>query len=71
ELSMIGSNKKESLIKLERLNVYIRKAEALRDRHLKKLEGLIDKNVGDPKTTLWALKKRYKSQNKKRIQAAV
>ncbi|MFH1361976.1 MAG: hypothetical protein ABIH69_04915 [bacterium] len=71
ELSMMGSNKRESLIKLERLNVYIRKAEAMVERQDKKIEKLLDGNVGDQKTTLWALKKRYKSQDKKRIQAAV
>lgn len=70
ELSMITSDKKENLIKLERLGVYIRKAEVLLERHNKKIEQLIDKNVGDQKTTLWALKKRYKSHDKKRIQAA-
>ena len=47
ELNILGSNKKEVLIKLERLNAYIRKAEGLRDRHFKSFEALLDKQVGD------------------------
>ena len=47
ELNVLGSNKKDVLIKLERLNFYIRKAEGLRDRHAKSFEALLDKQMGD------------------------
>jgi len=47
ELNILGSNKKEILIKLERLNSYIRKAEGLRDKHVKSFEALLDKQMGD------------------------
>ncbi len=51
ELNMLGSNKKEILIKLERLHAYIRKAEGLRDRHLKNFEKLLEKGMGDIEKT--------------------
>ena len=57
ELNMLGSNKKEILIKLERLNAYIRKAEGLRERHSKKVEELIEKEMGDQKKTRKAVKR--------------
>jgi hypothetical protein len=57
ELNMLGSNKKEILIKLERLNVYIRKAQALHVRHLGKFEDIIEKGMGDLKRTKRAIKK--------------
>ncbi|MDI6732167.1 MAG: hypothetical protein QME05_06370, partial [Candidatus Margulisbacteria bacterium] len=51
ELSMFGSNKKELLIKSERLNSYIRKAEGIREQHLKKFSELLEKGVGDREKT--------------------
>lgn len=49
ELNVVGSNKKELLIKLERLNVYIRRAVALHERHLRAYETLLEKGMGDIK----------------------
>ncbi|MEA3493213.1 MAG: hypothetical protein U9R38_02375 [Candidatus Margulisiibacteriota bacterium] len=57
EMSMTGTNKKELLIKLEKLHGYIRKAESLRDKHLAKVEALLDKELGDQKKVRRALKK--------------
>jgi hypothetical protein len=51
ELNILGSNKKELLIKLERLNAYIRKAQGLREKHLKAYESLLEKGMGDKKKT--------------------
>jgi archaellum component FlaC len=45
ELNILGSKKKEILIKLERLNSYVRKAESLRDRGVENVEKLIDKGI--------------------------
>lgn len=47
ELNMLGSNKKEILIKLERLNSYIRKAESLREKHYVSFGKLLEKGMGD------------------------
>lgn len=55
ELNILGSNKKEILIKLERLNAYLRKAEGMRDKHLKVFNKLIEKEMGDRKKTLKAI----------------
>ncbi len=44
ELNLLGTDKKELLIKLERLNVYIKKAEGLRDKYLGEHDKVIDKN---------------------------
>lgn len=52
ELNMLGSKKKEILIKLERLNAYIRKGEGIREKHLANFERLIEKGIGDRKKTL-------------------
>jgi len=51
ELNMFGSNKKELLIKLERLNSYVHKAEGIRDKHLKIFSSLLEKGLGDRKKT--------------------
>lgn len=51
ELNMLGSKKKEVLIKLERLNAYIRKGEGFRERHLGDIEKLIEKGMGDREGT--------------------
>lgn len=47
ELNILGSPKKEILIKLERLNSYVRKAEGLRERHLAAFSKLLEKGLGD------------------------
>ncbi|MDD5382129.1 MAG: hypothetical protein PHH60_00515 [Candidatus Margulisbacteria bacterium] len=51
ELNIMGSKKKEILIKLERLNSYIRKAVGLHAKHLSTFETLIEKATGDRKLT--------------------
>lgn len=48
ELQMLGTDKKEVLIKLEKLNVYLGKADGLIKRHEKALQKLIQKKLGDP-----------------------
>lgn len=57
EMNSYGTNKKEVLIKLERLNAYIRKAEGLRERGLKNFEKLLDKGLGDKDKALKATRK--------------
>ena len=57
ELNSIGSDKKELLIKLERLNCYIRKGISLRERHNGRFEELIEKGMGDIELTRKALRK--------------
>ena len=47
EMNTVGSDKKELLIKLERLNRYIRKGISLREQHQSKFEELLEKGVGD------------------------
>jgi len=47
ELNMIGSNKKELLIKLERLNVFILRAQVLLQQKLEFCQKLLDKACGD------------------------
>jgi hypothetical protein len=47
ELNILGSNKKELLIKLERLNLYIRRAVTMHERHLRTYETLLEKGMGD------------------------
>jgi hypothetical protein len=44
EMNMLGTDKKELLIKLERLNVYVKKAEALRAKYQKEHDKVIDKD---------------------------
>jgi hypothetical protein len=44
ELNLLGSDKKELLIKLERLNVYVKKAEALRHKYQLEHDRVIDKS---------------------------
>lgn len=56
ELNIIGSNKKELLIKLERLNMYIRKAEGLREKYLVAFGKLLEKGVGDREKTSRAIR---------------
>ena len=57
ELNMIGSNKKELLIKLERLNAYVLKGSSFLTRHVDKFEELIEKGQGDIEKTKRAVRK--------------
>ncbi|MFH1683438.1 MAG: hypothetical protein ABIA67_01000 [Candidatus Margulisiibacteriota bacterium] len=57
ELNMLASNKKELLIKLERLQAYIRKAVGLHEQHLNKFEAIIEKGTGEPEKVRRAVKK--------------
>jgi len=66
EMNILGSNKKEILIKLERLHAYIRKAEGLREKHLKNFNKLLEKGVGDK----GKVEKVVSRLQPKRIQAA-
>lgn len=67
ELNMLGSKKKEILIKLERLNSYVRKAESLGRRHNEAIEKLVEKGMGDRKSA----RKAVSRINPVRISAAV
>lgn len=57
ELNMSGTDKRELVIKLERLNSYIRKAEGIREKHLRILEEQLGKGTGDKQKTRRALNK--------------
>jgi hypothetical protein len=57
ELNILGSNKKEVLIKLERLNAYVRKAEGLREKHCKQYSQQLEKGLGDQVRTRRAVSK--------------
>lgn len=57
ELNMLGSQKKDVLIKLERLNAYIIKAEGLSARHSRQIESLLEKGMGDLKKTRRAVRR--------------
>ena len=57
ELNSLGSKKKELLIKLERLHAYVRKAQGLHEKHVKKFEELIEKGTGDQAMTRRALRR--------------
>ncbi|MFA5114225.1 MAG: hypothetical protein WC529_08025 [Candidatus Margulisiibacteriota bacterium] len=57
ELNMLDSNKRDLLIKLERLNSYIRKAVSVREQHSAKMEQLIEKGMGDLQRTRRAVRK--------------
>ena len=57
EMSMLGSNKREVLIKLERLHAYIRKAQGLQEKHNKQFETIIEKGTGDQVKTQRAVRK--------------
>ena len=57
ELNMLGSQKRDVLIKLERLNAYIIKAEGLSARHARQIESLLEKGLGDVKRTRRAVRR--------------
>jgi hypothetical protein len=56
EMNILGSKKKELLIKLERLHAYIRKAQGLHKKHVDKFEDLIEQGTGDQAMTRRALR---------------
>ncbi|MBI5399356.1 hypothetical protein HZB07_01885 [Candidatus Saganbacteria bacterium] len=56
ELQTIDSNKREVMIKLERLNAYVRKAVSLRQRHVKEYENILEKATGDQVKTRRAVR---------------
>ena len=66
EIQTVDCNKKEILIKLERLHAYIQKATSIHRRHVDDLEKILDKNVGDKVKTQRAVRQ----LNPVRIQAA-
>jgi len=56
ELHMLTSDKKELLIKLERLGSYIQKAERVINKHHKNLDRLFERKYGEAYKTLRALR---------------
>jgi len=55
ELHMLDSDKKESLIKLEKLEGYLKKADRVIVRHEKRIKKMIEKLIGDKGETKKAL----------------
>jgi hypothetical protein len=49
EMSMLGTDKKEVLIKIERLESYIKKADRVIEGHERGISKILDKIVGDKK----------------------
>ena len=49
EMSMLGTDKKDVLIKIERLESYIKKADRVIEGHEKGITRMLDKIVGDKK----------------------
>jgi hypothetical protein len=47
EMAMLGTDKKEVLIKTERLETYIKKANRIIDAHNKNIGKIINKEIGD------------------------
>lgn len=43
EMQMLGTNKKETLIKMERLGVYIKRAERMKRQYEEKIQKMLDK----------------------------
>jgi hypothetical protein len=60
ELQRIGSNKKDCLIKLERLETYLTKAKRAIDGHQKGISKILDKMVGDREKIIKALGKTFR-----------
>ena len=56
EMHMVDSNKKEVLIKLERLNTYLKRADRVITRHEKSIIKIIEKSIGNRKDINSALK---------------
>ena len=49
ELHMLDTDKRELLIKLEKLEVYLKRADHVIGRHEKNMSKMIDKSIGDRK----------------------
>ena len=47
EMNMLGTDKKEVLIKIERLESYIKKADRVIEAHEKRIEKMLQKMIGD------------------------
>ena len=47
EMNMLGTDKREVLIKIERLETYIRKADSVIEKHERNISRMLDKMVGD------------------------
>src|SRR3989338_4006499 len=62
EMQNIESDKKECLIKLEKLTGYLKKADRTTLIHKKAVSRFIEKLVGDRQKTQWALGKRLGQQ---------
>lgn len=56
EMHMLDSDKKEVLIKLERLNQYLKRADRVVNRHEKNIVRIIEKLIGNKKAIDRALK---------------
>jgi hypothetical protein len=57
EMNIFGTDKREILIKLERLNSYIRKAQSLHEKHSGLLTKSLEKDQGDPQLARKAARK--------------
>lgn len=49
EMNMLGTDKREVLIKIERLDSYIKKADRVIESHERRIERMLDKLIGDRK----------------------
>jgi len=49
EMSMLGTDKKEVLVKIERLGIYIKKADRVMESHERNILKALQKRIGDKK----------------------
>ncbi|MFA4858614.1 MAG: hypothetical protein WC901_03055 [Candidatus Margulisiibacteriota bacterium] len=47
ELHAIGTNKRDALIKIERLNTYVLRAKYSMQKHIDKIKAMLGKKIGD------------------------
>jgi|GEM_PF-1285051 len=57
EMQMLGTDKKETLIKLERLHVYIKRAERMKMQYEKRIQMMLEKLMPEKENALKAAKK--------------
>ncbi|MFH1617441.1 MAG: hypothetical protein ABIB65_02565 [Candidatus Margulisiibacteriota bacterium] len=57
EMQMLGTDKKEVLIKIEKLNMYISKSDFVIEQYQRKIERMLEKLCGDKKEVDRALKR--------------
>ena len=57
ELHTVGTNKRDALIKIERLNSYIQKAKRLTNQHQSKITAILEKSIPDKDQLALALKR--------------